>query len=604
MRFSYAQFGTSFNYVNVNTQTFTVPASYMGGSNQNAYNLSVLDMSQRLSAIYNNGAFNTNYNMNLLIKVKKVKFSPDSVRMMIIQPIYNASIKKRCALISPGNSETFNIWYLTNRYAIDLALRGYIVAYYENAGSTNANLNNSGKNTAQYFTDKVINVCNTVPYNTDRDKFFTTMFINLFISNEARKYVVNNSTALQVDTTKLFLVGSSLGANTALFYGYGSNNNWTSNTTYNCVKNILNYSNPISNKGIRGIMSMGGGLPAPTEALGNVITSDDNIPSIWFAGAGDIAVNPNISNVLGPEIWGANASKFLLQNNNIKHNIYINCFGVHSFETPSFDDPNTSEWTNTLPSNTISGNTNFPFNTNLSNLQITNYVNSNFQNLLLYQYTEFQSYQALTTTATYFNNIINSTMPSDVINFIRPTQIQNSPFYKYSIGGYTLEQAVLGYYTCQQNQPICLFSGAHEYDNIAKNNLNATFITSNECNILPNNYGENNLMIVEDNLQTNSRQKFEIKDDLFKDTGTIRVMFISRDKIEFTVLKNINPNCSLEFFDVLGNKLMEQNLLSSNEDQNISIDIAHHLNQFPSGIYFCVIRCGNDVKTFKFFHNK
>ena len=450
-----AQFSTTFNYVDVNTAAFTVPPSFMGNNNQNAYSMSILDMSQRLSAIYTNGALNTDYNINTLIKVKKVLFGPDNLRMLLIQPIYSPTIKKRCVLMSPGFGDNFGTWYFTNRYAIDLALRGYIVAFFENCGSTNANLNNSGKNTDVYFKDKVINVCNVSPNNTARDQFFSAMFINLFISNEARKYVVTNSNALQIDTTRFFLAGGSLGANTALFYGYGSNNNWSTNSYYSCVKSKLNYTGAISNNGVKGILSIGGGLPAPTEALGNIITSVDNIPCISFAGAGDPLVNPNKSNFLGPELWGELAYKNILQSNNIKYNMYLNCYGVHAFEAPSYDDMATGTWPQTLPSNTISGNTNPPYNTNLTNTQVTNFVNSNLQNLFYYQYTQFQSYQALYATASYFNNIINNTIPANVLNYIKPNTIQNSPFYKYSIGTYTLEQAVAGFYICDINNSFC-----------------------------------------------------------------------------------------------------------------------------------------------------
>ena len=98
-----AQFNTYFNYTDVNTNVFTVPASYMGNNNQNAYNMSILDISQRLSAIYTNGSFGIDYPINSYLKIKKIKFGPDSLRMMILQPIYNPTQKKRCILISPGS---------------------------------------------------------------------------------------------------------------------------------------------------------------------------------------------------------------------------------------------------------------------------------------------------------------------------------------------------------------------------------------------------------------------------------------------------------------------------------------------------------------------
>lgn len=601
---TYAQYGTTYNYINVNTQAFTVPPSFMGNNNQDAYNMSILDMSQRLSAIYKNGMFYTDYNINTLIKVKKIKFSSDSIRMLIIQPIYSPTLKKRCVLMSPGNGESFSNWYLSNRYAVDFALRGYVVAYYENSGSKNPNLNNSGKNTDTYFADKVINPCCVAPNNSIRDKFFSSMFVNLFISNAARKYIVNNSTILNVDTTKFFLAGGSLGANTALFYGYGCNNNWSTNSYYTCVKNMLNYPDTLSNAGVKGIMSMGGGLPAPTEALGDIITNIDYIPSIWFAGAGDIAVNPNESDILGPVIWGALSMKNELTANSINNNMYLNCFGVHSFESPAYDDPSYGEWTNSLPTNTISGNTNPPFNTTLNLSQVTNYKNAHQQKLNYYQYTEHQSYQALVNTSIYFNNIINNSIPSNLVNYIRPTQLQNSPFYKYSIGGYTLEQAVLSYYTCQKNEPLCIFAGAHEYDNIAKNNLNSTFLPSNECNVLANNFGaefnSNNSTYSTSRLSKN----LEINSENLS-IEKLNIILLDNNHIELKIPKTlVNSSGTLNFYNILGLRVGYQNEFKINEEQNLIFDISQTLHHLPNGIYFCVVQLSNATETLKIVHNR
>ncbi|HNE49949.1 MAG: hypothetical protein U0T31_07200 [Chitinophagales bacterium] len=600
-----AQFNTYFNYTDVNTNVFTVPASYMGNNNQNAYNMSILDISQRLSAIYTNGSFGIDYPINSYLKIKKIKFGPDSLRMMILQPIYNPTQKKRCILISPGSGETFSNWYLSNRYAVDFAMRGYIVAYYENAGSTNPNTNGTNKNTSDYFIDKVSNYCNVAPNNTPKDKFLSTMFINLFISNEARKYVVNNSNVLQIDTTALFLAGGSLGANTALFYGYGSNNNWNTNPYYTCVKNKLNYSNVISNNGVRGIMAMGGGLPAPTEALGSIITSADNIPSIWFAGAGDILVNPDSSTTLGPKILGMRGCKNILQSNNINYSMYLNCYGVHSFESPAYDDANIGEWPTTLPQNTINGSITPPYNNILTNTQVTNYVNTNLQNLLYYQYTEFQSYQALVATTSYFNGIINNSIPANAINYIKPTQLQNSPFYKYSIGLYTLNQAALSYYMCHINDPICFFSGAHEYDNIAKNNLNSTFIVSTECGIVQSNF-TNQTSIPEKNNISNNRVS-NSNDIIFNikqiNEEEVKIKFLSSsNKIEITLSQPlIDYNGYVSFYNLLGVEVEQPIYLDVKDLTSISIDISNQFQHLPKGIYICSINFGSFNKSIKLF---
>ena len=57
--------------------------------------------------------------------------------------------------------------------------------------------------------------------------------------------------------------------------------------------------------------------------------------------------------------------------------MYLNCYGVHSFESPAYDDANIGEWPTTLPQNTINGSITPPYNNILTNTQVTNYVNTN-----------------------------------------------------------------------------------------------------------------------------------------------------------------------------------------------------------------------------------
>ena len=49
----YAQYSTTFNCLDVTTVAFTIPPSFMGNNNLNACYMSILDISQRLSAIFN-----------------------------------------------------------------------------------------------------------------------------------------------------------------------------------------------------------------------------------------------------------------------------------------------------------------------------------------------------------------------------------------------------------------------------------------------------------------------------------------------------------------------------------------------------------------------
>ena len=67
---------------------------------------------------------------------------------------------------------------MSNLTAVDYALRGYVVAYYENVGSVATRADKRGNN-VNFFINKVINQCNGVGYSSGKDKFFSSMFIKI-----------------------------------------------------------------------------------------------------------------------------------------------------------------------------------------------------------------------------------------------------------------------------------------------------------------------------------------------------------------------------------------------------------------------------------------
>lgn len=426
VHFSYAQTNTSFNYVDVNTNALSVPLSYTGGNYLNAYNLSILDLSHRLSDVFNLGETNKEYYLNDYIKATKVFYTKDNVRMLILQPVY-ANAQKRCILLTNGNGENFN-WSMSNLSAVDYALRGYVVAYYENVGSIATRFDKKGNN-VNYFINKIINQCNGINYSSGKDKFFTSMFINFFLSNAARKYMVDNYNKYTVDTTKFFPVGGSLGANASLFFTYANANNLT-HPLFNCVKDKLNYNQPINKNGIVCVGVEGAGLPGPAEGLGAIIDNQDKTPAIFLCGALDWVVNPNKTTILGPENWGALALKSILDTNKIKNAIYVNAYGTHVFQTPSFNQ----SWVN-LPGIRKT------FDEKLSAPGVDAYAKANLINLLMYQYQTTQMHEANKMIAAYFDNAVNNTLPSSSVTYLQPKCIQNTIFYQYSIGDMTIKEA-------------------------------------------------------------------------------------------------------------------------------------------------------------------
>ncbi len=474
IQYSTAQTNTQFNYVDVNTNALSIPLSYTGGNYFNAYNLSVLDLAQQLTNVFKNGENNKEYNLNSYLKATKIFYTSDNTRMMIIQPI-SGNNTNRCILLTNGNGENFN-WSMTNRTAIDFALRGYVVAYYENVGSV-ANRADGKGNTVNYFINKVINQCNGVGMSGAKEKFFTSMYINLFLTNAARKYMVDNNSKFGVDTTKFFCVGGSLGANASLFFTYANTNNFQ-HPLFGCVKNKLNYNQPINKNGVLAVATFGGGLPGPNEGLGAIIDNQDNAAAFFFSGALDWVVNPNKTTILGPENWGPLALKDEMDANKIKYKTYINVYGTHVFQTPSFNQ----SWSNLGNMRPITTG-----NERVSQAQTDAYAKANIQKLLMYQYENTQLHEANKMVADYFDNVVKNSVPASSITYVEPKCIQNTIFYQYSIGKLSIDKAAKFFTQTPNSAEI-----NRSLDKITTTCFDGTFIPYSKpvtaATILPNNF--------------------------------------------------------------------------------------------------------------------
>ncbi|MEN9447716.1 MAG: hypothetical protein RJA25_1006 [Bacteroidota bacterium] len=423
-RISFAQ-SDNFNYLDVNTEAFSVPVSMADGNFLNAYNLSLLDMSHRLTTVFNSGEMNKEYYLSDKIKATKVFYTKDNVRMLILQPV-SENTRKHCILLTNGNGENYN-WSQSNLSAIDFALRGYVVAFYENMGNVATRFDGQG-NTNSYFTGKVINLCNGIGKSSAKDKFFSTMFVNFLLSNAARKFVVEHHQTYAVDTTRFFIVGGSLGGNASLFFTYANANNLT-HPLFNCAKQALGYDYPINQNGIVATGVQGGGLPGPKEGLGEIINQQSKTPVIMLAGAIDWVVNPNKTTLLGPENWGALALKNIFDSYRIKSSIVVNVYGTHVFSTPAYAD----SWSSLKDIRN--------FDEPMTHSILDNYVKSNVLNLLMYQYEATQLHEGDKIIAAYFNKAANRTLPESSVAYVQPKCIQNTIFYQYSLGQMSIKDA-------------------------------------------------------------------------------------------------------------------------------------------------------------------
>lgn len=158
--YSQVGFSTSpnFDYVNINqnallVQTGIVPSSYDGITiNANSkiafsYYLSVFDLAQRIDQAFH---FRIPFDQTIDIKnsqgvvkfkIRKVMYSNDGLRMVVVTPVDGNSSPKRCIFLTNGAGAGIGSTG-ESVYAADLAYRGYAIAFYENAGSSALSLDN------------------------------------------------------------------------------------------------------------------------------------------------------------------------------------------------------------------------------------------------------------------------------------------------------------------------------------------------------------------------------------------------------------------------------------------------------------------------------
>jgi hypothetical protein len=223
-----------------------------------------------------------------------------------------------------------------NSYAIDLAMRGYCVAYYENPSSAEAqemNLHSNGP-----FNHIVADTRNA--------------FYNGFQSSVAADiYIKHNAAQLSVDTTKIFASGFSFGAFCSLMLATADPGRNFTDTIFNWqggynAKSI--YDDPFL-KNIHYVIPIGGGLPkddttfANNSHMGNFIDGEENNLSILFLhGRTDNLVSFYLTkfgeaDTSSTYLWGE--GPLALINNIAKYNaaipskLFINCRSGHPFKT-------------------------------------------------------------------------------------------------------------------------------------------------------------------------------------------------------------------------------------------------------------------------------
>ena len=186
------QYISSFDYKNINTQTFIPTTSW---NNEQKHLLTILKHSFEMQQIISHQN-DTSFVWNGLVG-KKTIYTKDSLILIFIRPADN--INRPCILLTHGNDAEYrSTWHeKTNFNAIDLAMRGYCVAYYENTSGREATLLRNAK------VDSLSAILQQ-SRNAFYHGFQSAVAADIFIKH--------NASLLKVDTTKLFAGGYSFGA--------------------------------------------------------------------------------------------------------------------------------------------------------------------------------------------------------------------------------------------------------------------------------------------------------------------------------------------------------------------------------------------------------
>lgn len=322
----------SFDYKNVNIQTL-VPVQ--GLNNDQKHIFSILKHSFEVQQIINYPK-DTSFTWKGL-KGNKAIYSTDSLVLFFVRP--DDTTLRPCILLTHGNNAKFSgNWYeQMNFYAIDLAMRGYCVAYYENPSSFESRNKKTFTNTRNAF------------YNGFQSAVAASV------------YITQHAASLKIDTSKLFSGGHSFGAFCALSLTFADNGQNFTDTLFRSQGNFeakaLYATIPFA-KNIKRTFAIGGGLPKDdtleinNSKMGGFLDEKDNGLSVLFLhGRKDNLVlfdvtKFGIADTLASYFY-AEGPRALLNNIqaaslDISAKLFVNCNGYHPFLNTVCSESNTN----------------------------------------------------------------------------------------------------------------------------------------------------------------------------------------------------------------------------------------------------------------------
>jgi hypothetical protein len=324
-------YNSIFDYKNINIQTF-IPMT--GWSNEQKHMLTILKHSFEMQQIVNQPK-DTLFWWNGLTG-KKTTYTKDSLILFFIRPADN--ITRPCILITHGNDAQYrSSWNEQTKFiAIDLAMRGYAVAFYENPSSRDATQIRIAKNNP---ADTILLRTRNGLYNGFQSAVAATLF------------VTHNATDLKVNTAKLFAGGYSYGAFCSLSLASADAGQNFTDSLFNIqgnftAKSIYNdtYTPTIKRAfGIGSALPKDDTLPAYNSKMGDFLDETDTGLSLLFLhGRNDYFIYFGLNKLTDSDTShgyffaeGPNAMINNIREKNlpVETKLIVNCKGGHNFST-------------------------------------------------------------------------------------------------------------------------------------------------------------------------------------------------------------------------------------------------------------------------------
>lgn len=334
-------------YQTINTNLFLTPAASTD-PNPIKHFFTLLKRSYKLRNMFTGSITPTGSPiLDAGLKMWKVKYTKDiTANVVIIRP--DDTLTRPCILLAAGAgadySKVSNSLYIG---AVDYAMRGFVVAFYEHAVSATFISNNA----LAIFLSKLQmdSYISSNPQFAGQNNYFYNAiwpsYIGWQLSLSLEQTLKLNASNFGINSNWLFAAGHSAGAGFSLQLGYAQTDSNFLHSFYSTYKPdnryCLNQSIPIT-RNIKAVAAIDGALREDDSILpgfyGKMISYNDSlVPTLFLHGKNDNSVNINKTTIISP-FWTSANGPFVLSTEiknktSGKSQTIVNCESGHLFAT-------------------------------------------------------------------------------------------------------------------------------------------------------------------------------------------------------------------------------------------------------------------------------